>query len=326
MKARVLLLTSLLAVLASPAFSQKILGYASLGPWQTRGDGQDEIFSTPNPSTNKIYVSDTTVPGVVIVVSGATRKVLTTIPVGPNGSEVVVNPTTNTIYALNGDQSIWVIDGSVDQVIAIIPPVVQDDCLVGMAVDTSANQLVVLDNCAKSGYVLDGSSYQLLSTVPVPAQYMTDSLVNPKNHLLYVVDDIDHEFVVADLTHGTSKTISVPGAYPQSVAIDGTLNRVYMADDVLGEVYVFNALNNALIASFQPFEGPGSVAVNENTHTLAVTAYKAIYFYHGASLAADGEAQFKESFNFFSVNSTTNQYYTGIFPENMLVFVSGPTK
>src|SRR5579863_466933 len=106
MKARVLFLISL-AILATPALSQHIAGFTSLGAVQTKGGNQ--ITAIPNPGTNKIYVSDTTAPGEIIVVNAATRSVSTTIPVGTGGSEIRVNSTTNTIYAFNG-QSIYVID------------------------------------------------------------------------------------------------------------------------------------------------------------------------------------------------------------------------
>jgi DNA-binding beta-propeller fold protein YncE len=327
MKRLVLSLISSLAVcamLSSQAFSQHIVGTTSLGSHSTQG----EIFSTPNSATNKIYVTDTTAPGVVTVVDGATRSILTTITVGAGGSQVVADPTTNIMYAMSGQaQTISVIDGSTDTVIATIPPVVGDDCLVGIAIDTRANQLAVLDACTKLAYVLDGSSYALLSTVSVPLNNMVDYKVNPVTHLLYVVDSIDHEYVVANLTTSTSITINLSTFWPQSVAIDSTLNRVYMADNVLSSLYVFDGATNVLLATIKPPTDPFSVAVNQTNHEIAASdGFETIYFYYPASFALNGQVTLPSPLSIlaFSVNSATNEYFVGAFPTNILVFIAGP--
>jgi YVTN family beta-propeller protein len=327
MKHRVLFLISSLilsAALTSPAFSQRILGFTSLGSPANQG----QIYSAPNTATNKIYVTDTTVPGVVTVVDGATRAILTTITVGAGGSQVVADPTTNVIYAFSGQaQTISVIGGSTDTVIATVPPVVSDDCLTGIAIDTAANQLAVLDPCSKSAYVLDGTTYSLLSTISVPVGIMVDYKINPATHLLYVVDSVDHEYVVANLTTATSVTINLSTYWPQSVDIDSTLNRVYMADNVLNSLYVFDGATNAQIATIKPPTDPYSVAVNQTNHEIAVSdGFETLYFYYPYSFALNGKVVFPSPTTIlaFSVNSATNQYYVGVFPPNVLAFIQGP--
>jgi len=329
MKNKTFALCALLALVlafTTPAFSQHIVGFTSLGPTQTKTNG-NEIMEVPNPATNKIYVSDTLAPGTLIVVSGTTHTA-SSISFGSGVPIVTVNSTTNTIYALSGDQNIYVIDGSADQVIATIPPVVSDGCLENVVVDTSSNKLVVLDPCSKLGYVLDGSSYSLLGTVSMPVTFVFAAAVNPATHLLYVASDVDHEFVVADLSAYTSTTVTVPSAWPQSVAIDVTLNRIYMADDTLSSVYVFDGATNALLTTLKPGLDPFSVCVNQKNHVVSVSdGYQQIFFYHGFTLAADGVVKFSypESILWFSVNSTNNLYYVGVLPLNSLAFIQGPT-
>jgi DNA-binding beta-propeller fold protein YncE len=215
----------------------------------------------------------------------------------------------------------------VDQVIATVPPVVSDNCLTGIAVDSAANKLAVLDPCSKSAYVLDGSTYQLLSTISVPLTYMIDYKVNPTTHLLYVVDDIDHEFVVADLTAGTSTTVNLSTLWPQSVAIDSSLNRIYMADNVLSSLYEFDGATNTLINTIKPPTDPFSVAVNQKTHEIVASdGFETMYFYHVHTFVLDGQVNFHnpQTILAFSVNSTTNHYYAGVFPTNVLAFIVGP--
>jgi DNA-binding beta-propeller fold protein YncE len=312
------------AALTAPAFSQRLLGYTSLGVPAKLG----QIYSAPNTATNKIYVTDSTVPGVVTVVDGGTRAVFTNITVGPGESQVVADPITNAIYAFSGQaQTISVINGSTDTVTATIPPVVSDDCLAGIALDTAANQLAVLDPCSKSAYLLDGTTYSLLSTVSVPLSNMVDFKINPATHILYVVDSIDHEFVAANLATSASATINLGTSWPQSLDIDSTLNRVYMADNILNSIYVFDGATNVLLATVKPPTDPYSVAVNQTNHEVAVSdGFETLYFYNPSSFALSGKVAFPSPTTIlaFSVNSATNQYYVGVFPPNVLTFVAGP--
>lgn len=318
---------AIFAACSTPAFSQHIVGYTSLGPSLTK-TGDNEIIEVPNPATNKIYVSDTTASGELIVVSGTTHTVSSTVAVGSGTPTVTIDSTSDIIYALGGDQNIYVIDGSDDQVIATIPPVVSDGCLENVVVDSSANKLVVLDPCSKLGYVLDGSSYGLLGTVSMPLTFVFAAAVNPATHLLYVASDVDHEFVVANLTAYTSTTVAVSNAWPQSVAIDTTLNRVYMADDVLSSLYVFDGATNALLTTLKPGLDPFSVCVNQTNHVVSISdGAQRIYFYRGISLTADGVVKFSypQGILWFSANSANNIYYVGLLPLNSLAFIQGPT-
>lgn len=309
------------AMLASTAFSQHILGYTSLGARFTKGS---YILPTPNPRTNKIYVSDAASQGQIIVVNGATRTVSSTIAVGTYGAQIVANPNTNTVYAYTGDQNIYVIDGSTDQIVKTIAPVTNDNCVTAIAVDTGTSRLVALDPCSQTGYVLDASG-NLRKTVSVPLTNMVDFQINPVTHRLYVLDDIGSQFVVVDLIAGTSTTVNVSGKDPSRVAIDSSLNLLYMADPTFNQVYVFDGATNALINQFQPPSGPDGVAVNHKTHVISVSGYQTIYFYH-ANLTLDGQVMFSNS-NFldFSVNSANNQCYVGVLPNNELAFVAAPT-
>ncbi len=71
-----------------------------------------------NPTTNKIYVANTS-DGTVSVINGATATVIgSPITVGSNPEGVGVNPTTNKIYVANtGGTTVSVINGATDTVI-----------------------------------------------------------------------------------------------------------------------------------------------------------------------------------------------------------------
>ena len=116
---------------------------------------------------------------------------------------------------------------------------------------------------------------------------------------------------------------------PQSIAIDSVLNRVYMADNVYGVVYMFDATTNALLQTLVPPSDPFTVAVNEKTHELVVSdGFETIYFYHANHLVLDSQVKLTErnTFLYVAVNSTTNHCFAGVFPNNALAFIQGPAK
>ena len=87
------------------------------------------LFEALNPTTHMLYVSNSTA-NAVYVFDMASNKKVTTIPIGVKEelpvkpSEMAVNPVTNTVYVLNGNGSISVIDGATNVVSTTISPIV----------------------------------------------------------------------------------------------------------------------------------------------------------------------------------------------------------
>jgi DNA-binding beta-propeller fold protein YncE len=326
MNKTVLSLLALTTALASPAFSQKIVGYTSLGTYSGHGS---YVQNAPNPVTNKIYANSSTglsYTNTIDVISGTTHKITTSVTANAGVAVLAVNPTTNKIYSMNQDATITVIDGSVDQVVTTIPALTGDTCINNMVIDDSANKLVVLDECGLTAYVLDGSSYALLGTVAITLQYGSTAAVNPVTHLLYITGDNDHAYEVIDLTAYTATKVSVSG-YPYSVDVDTTYNRVYIGDDVNEDIYVFDGATNSSLSKTPLAYNAYGLAVNQKTHVLA--AYEdneAIYFFHDLNMTADGQVSFGPKYiQFLSANSTNNLFYVGVNPSNELAYVQGPT-
>jgi hypothetical protein len=316
----------LTVTLASPAFSQKILGYTSLGTYNIRGT---DILNEPNPVTNKIYASSFSAgyTTTIDVISGTTHKVTTSVTANAGVTALVVNATTDTIYSLNEDGTVTVIDGSVDQVTATIPAQTTDNCVNSMVIDDSANKLVLIDECNQTAYVLDGSSYALLATVNVILQYAATAAVNPATHLLYITGDNDNAYAVVDLTGYTATKVNVPGE-PYGVAVDTTYNRIFIGDDVVEQMYVYDGGSNTLLRTVPLSYTAYEVAVNQKTHILAVNGdFRSINFFHDFSMSPDGQVSFGKHYIYcLSVNSTNNLFYGGVSPSNELAYVQGPTQ
>lgn len=326
MKKTLLPLLALILALASPAFSQKVVGYTSLGTYNGAGT---YVQNAPNPVTNKIYANSSTSLGyttTIDVINGTTHKITTSVTANAGVAALVVNPTTNKIYSMNQDATITVIDGSVDQVVATIPALTTDTCINNLAIDDSANKLVVIDYCGLTVYVLDGSSYALLATVNIPLEYGSTVAVNPVTHLLYITGDNDHAYAAIDLTAYTATKVSVSGN-PYGVAVDTTYNRIYIGDDVSEILYEFNGTANTQVRTVALNYNAYGLAVNQKTHILA--AYEdneSIYFFHDLNLTADGQISFGPKYILnLSVNSTNNLFYVGVSPSNEVAYIQGPT-
>ena len=327
MKRTLLSLLALTLALASPAFSQKIAGYTSLGsPDYAAGT---YVLNAPNPVTNKIYANsftDLAYTTTIDVISGTTHKIITSLTANAGVAKLTVNATTNTIYSMNADGTVTVIDGSVDQVVATIPAPILNSCGFNLFLDDSANKLVIVDYCNAIAYVLDGSSYALLATINIPLQYPGTVAVNPVTHLLYMTGDYDHAFVVVDLTTYTQTKVSVRGN-PNGVAVDSTRNLVYIGDYGQNILYEFNGATNTIVGTAPLAAFAYEMAVNEKTHILAVLENnEGLYFFHDLNLVADGQVNFgPKLIENLSVNSTNNLFYVGVNPINNLAYIQGPT-
>jgi len=320
-----------LLALTPIAVGQKILGLTKIGPWDSIKNQSEYIFTAPNPTTNKIYVVDTTELGVITVLDGNTHSIITTINTAGSFSQILVNSKTNMIYAFSySDYNTYVIDGSVDQLVGTIFPIEQDSCTFGIALDPALNRIVQMDPCTQLAYVLDGSSYALLGTISVPTSMVDylDYQVNPATHLLYVTGWTDTDFVVGNLVSYSSTVVPLAkNLTPQTITIDITENRIFIEDATYMGVLVIDGNTNAVITEIKPGFDVLFAHVNQKTHELAVTdGAHVIGFLHPLTYTLDAQMSIPEAkytdLN-FSINPNTSHYYVGIFPSNSVEFVLG---
>ncbi len=112
-----------------------------------------------NPRTNTIYVVDNPNPGNdgVLVINGATNKIITKVQTGLYPGDISLNPSSNLVYVVTGtedDNAVMEIDGSDNQLIATQEIKTSDATFIGVNIPASeiyvtaqAGQLVVLNGC-----------------------------------------------------------------------------------------------------------------------------------------------------------------------------------
>jgi YVTN family beta-propeller protein len=221
-----------------------------------------------NSNTNMIYV--TSVEGnSVSVISGATNKIIDTIPVGKNPVRLVVNPSTNMIYVSNtNSQSVSVISGSTNSVVATIS--VGSDPQ-SIAVNPSTNMIYVANWDSNTVSVIDGNTNKVVTTLQVCNLWSSDFAIDESTNAIYATctgpeGKLD---VISGTTNQVVGAISV-GRDPEKVALNPNTGMLYTANNGDNTVSVVSAKNNTLVDTIPVGPFPNFVAVNPVTNTVYV--------------------------------------------------------
>jgi YVTN family beta-propeller protein len=239
-----------------------------------------------NPMTSKAYITNV-FSNTVTMIFDRDHKVGATISV-PTPLDVAVNPATNKIYVLSGilGSSVYVIDGNVDQVTAIISVPDGDAAL---AVNPATNRIYVSTQygCTSacgpgigSVVVIDGLTNSIIANVATAAYYPSNFSVgvNPATNRIYQLDQNGRIFVIDGSTNTVITSFASGYGYLSGVSANPLTNRIYVtaAPSFAGSpdyLLVIDGSNNAIVqhlllggGGFAP-----DVAVNTKTDIIYVT-------------------------------------------------------
>ena len=235
---------SLFTAAALPAAGQVNLGTVPVG--------LSAFTLAANPATNKIYVAnfcgtdpncDPTSPGTVTVINGLTDETKT-VTVGVHDQFLVINPITNRIYVTNRkDNTVSVIDGASDTVIATIPV---GSHPIGADVNLVTNKIYV----ANSGNdfnntvsVIDGATNTVTATITIGWSPNVVA-VNPLTNQIYAVGYCGNDpngcqsdgsgangtvSVINGATNLVTNTVNV-GIGPGVLALNNLTNKIYVGN------------------------------------------------------------------------------------------------
>jgi YVTN family beta-propeller protein len=166
---------------------------------------------------------------------------------------VAVNPATNRIYVGNrGDDTVSVIDGETNAVVATIPVWYEPW---GVAANPTTNRIYVSSR-SDTVSVIDGATDAVVATVPV-GEEPQGVTANPTTNRIYVANYGGHSVSVID---GATNTVvaTVPVGYKgKGVAANPTTIRIYVAnwsDDTV-----------SVIEDFTDSDGDGCLDSEETT-------------------------------------------------------------
>ena len=215
------------------------------------------------------------------------QTVVATIPVGVFPFMVTANSHTNRVYVTNqGDNTVSVIDGSLNQVIATVN-FMGGFVPYGVAVNPSTNRIYVAGGDWL--YVVNGRTNTVIRRVEV-GPGADRVAVNPATNRIYVTNELGGTVSAVDgATNKVVATIAVNGG-PVGITVDRTTNLVYVPlffCTACGTV-IINGSTNQVIATLNlgagqmddvavdPFhnriyvidETAGLFAVDSNTNTV----------------------------------------------------------
>jgi DNA-binding beta-propeller fold protein YncE len=326
MKRLALLTVGILCLGFAPqAFCQKLLKAIDIG-----GQGGPPAVNTV---TDMIYIPNTTL-GTLTVISGATGTVVTNVPIGSVPIAAAVNTSSNLIYATNGS-TVTVIDGSSNTIVTTVP--------VGTAnyvsVNPTTNLIYVTGGSGVSAIsVLDGATNQIISTINLGLSCCTVGIAVDANlNRIYCTVDLlggSPQFVLIDGATNKVTVLPLTGVLNAGPPVlDGTLGRVYVADNAGGGLYIVNSHTGNIITSILPgYTGP--VAVNPTNHEIADFDFLAgvteLFFVNPKTFSfIGGEVSFpSQQSPVHMAASGNNRFYVTFFKNqkniDFVAVVSGP--
>lgn len=213
----------------------------------------------------------------VSVVDLETDRVVDTIDVPGNPSEVAVNRKTNTVYVasdISCSPDCWprghlsMIDGSSNEIVSTIRVGLSPS---SVAVNPRTNRVFVANYNSENISVVDGAKNKVMSVVDPQLGYPTDLAVNPRTNRLYVTGG--EVMTVLDMSDQSivwkGGWVSADG--PQ-VAVGVVENRVYVTDGfgTGKKLRVLDASSHRVIRSI-PLSGEAvDVAVNPRSNLIHV--------------------------------------------------------
>jgi DNA-binding beta-propeller fold protein YncE len=223
-------------------------------------------------TTNKVYVSDTSVNGSaagVYVIDGATNTVAATIPepAGVQVSGIAVDSTTDTVYVANQNQAqVTVINGATNA-ITTTGSTGTGTRPVGVAVDQSSDVVWVADAFG-TVIAINGATNTISSALSLPGGEPVSVAVNEATDTVYVTDFRNAEVWVIDGKTVTPATFVAVGSSVFGVAVDQSTGVVYASSTgaPLGTTWVIDGTTDKITDSVA--RGSVSVAVDQSTGTV----------------------------------------------------------
>ncbi len=251
----VFMATALLVVLAVLFSSVSALAAASVVT--TIPVGGWPIGVGVNPTTDKIYVANST-DNTVSVIDGTNDTVTgSPITVGRTPWAVGVNPVADKIYVANwGDNTVSVIDGATDTVTG--SPITVGTKPYAVGVNPTTNKIYVANWGDNTVSVIDGATDSVTGVLTVGTNPWGVG-VNPTTNKIYVANWGDNTVSViegaTDTVTGSPITV---GTTPYGVGVNPTTDKIYVA----------NAESNTVSVLYDPSVTPTTTALSPDHKTV----------------------------------------------------------
>jgi YVTN family beta-propeller protein len=249
-------------------------------------------------------------------------SVVATIPVGLSPAGIGVNTVTNHIYVANRNaNTVSVIDGTTQQVIATIPVGTRPSLQIG--VNAATNRIYVPNNGGNSLAVIDGATHTVITTVTGLAASPEGVAVHPGRNLIYVTHNGDQLSVIDGATHSISTSLNT-GAWNHFVAINANTDLAYVSISDPDTVAVMDLVTQQKTTDI--LDG-GHPAINPRTNRVYLARYAepVIGVVDGTTQAVITLIDIEDIPGFAAVNPTNNRIYVTLPNRDKVVVIDGMT-
>jgi YVTN family beta-propeller protein len=193
-----------------------------------------------------------------------------TQPGVPNASVVAVDPGSHRVYVTGApSQSVVVLDGLTGSTLATIPVPYTPS---SMAIDPAAHRLFIVGGVTSgtkqtnSMSIVDTTTNAIITTVPGPTFLFGIGLA--------AVDTFNHRVFAGQLVTNEMGAVITPVGPSSSVgplAIDSSVQRLYVTSPTSGTVAVYDSTTFRSIATVKVSSAPAAIAVDTATHSVYVS-------------------------------------------------------
>jgi len=217
--------------------------------------------------TGRVYACD---DNNIFVIDANTNSVIDTLDVP--AAFIAINDRTNTLYASDFNQTVYVINAANDTVTTTITVYEA----LQLAVNPATNRVYIAAANPNSGEVtvIDGNTNQVVANIDISGSEFTALVaVDSKHNLIYATDENNTGgpngvvAVIDGATDSVTDTIVVPGA-PTQIAVDPFTRLLYVANQTLNEVQIINGATNQLTSTTIPVGQEPTYATLDPYHNL----------------------------------------------------------
>lgn len=217
--------------------------------------------------TGRVYACD---GSEIFVIDGHSNSIIDTLSVP--AAFLAINDKTNTLYASDFNQTVYVINGANDTVTTTIAVYEA----LQLAVNPVTNRIYIAAANPNSGEVtvIDGNTNQVVTNIEISGSDFTAFVdIDPVHNLVYATDvnttgsPNGVVAVINGATDSVTSTIVVPGE-PTQIAVNPFTRLLYVANETLNEVQVINGATNQLTSTTIPVGQEPSYATLDVYHGL----------------------------------------------------------
>ena len=289
--------------------------------------GLNPSFTSVNPETNTIYVSNFG-NNSISVIDGGTNKVVNQISLEQGSNDISLNPQTNMVYVA-GNNSISVIDGKKNEVVNQVA-LTDLSGITAISVNPQTNMIYAIgynyfsNSTGDFVYTINGDTNNVVNKITV--DFTANGIaVNPKTNMIYVTggDYNSSRGYVAALDSETNKEVNRTelNQIAYTVSLNPDTNMIYTTGD--DTVYAIDGKTNEILADMVLDQTAYGISVNPETNVVYVTGLDSLYAINGTTMTRIMGITLDENLRRLSVNPVTNMIYITDFDSNNVYAISG---